>query len=95
MVKNLMFSLTTFFNWWFLYFIIVWSFTDIDDMAGGASFVLLVFVYAPIFSILASTFTVKLLYQSLQKTVRNGFVATFSMLSLGIGGYIIYTLTTL
>lgn len=44
MMKNLMFSLTTFFNWWFLYFVTVWSFTDVEDMAGGASFVLLVFV---------------------------------------------------
>lgn len=92
-MKNLMFSLTTFFNWWFLYFVTVWSFTDVEDMAGGASFVLLVFVYAPLFSILASTFTVKLLYQSSQKTVRNRYVISSSVLSLGFVGYSIFTLT--
>lgn len=94
MVKNLLFGLATFFNWWFLYFVTVWSFTDVDDMAGGASFVLLVLVYAPLFSFLASTFTVKLLYQSSQKTVRNRYVITSSVLSIGFVGYIIHFLTT-
>ncbi|MED3745572.1 hypothetical protein P4525_17735 [Peribacillus psychrosaccharolyticus] len=92
-MRNFLFSLTTFFNWWFLYCVTVWSFTDIEDMAGGASFILLVFVYAPLFSILASTLTVKLLYQSSQKTVRNRYVITYTILSSGFVGYIIHTLT--
>lgn len=93
MVKNFIVSLTTFFNWWFLYFVIVWSFSDVEDMAGGASFVLLVFVYAPLFSILASTFTVKLLYKSAQKSMRNRYVIFSGVLSIGFVGYIIHFLT--